>query len=166
MERFEDYYGGTPNIKTVVFKIVPDSDARALQLMTGEIDMAQVTAKTAEGLEEKKELSLYHMETADYRAIAYNFSSPLFFPAPGAGEYSQLCHRSGSHSEDRFLLGEGEAAYSPLQKSEYVNTEMEKFTYDPDKTQELLKAAGWKKGGGWCLGKGWRSSVFCHFRHV
>ena len=36
MERFEDYYGGTPNIKTVVFKIVPDSDARALQLMTGE----------------------------------------------------------------------------------------------------------------------------------
>ena len=146
MERFEDYYGGTPNIETVVFKIVPDSDARALQLMTGEIDMAQVTAKTAEGLEEKKELSLYHMETADYRAIAYNFSSPLFSRHP---ELANIL----SYAIDReaivktVLLGEGEAAYSPLQKSEYVNTEMEKFTYDPDKTQELLKAAGWKKGG-------------------
>lgn len=52
MERFENYYGGEPNIEKVIFKIVPDTDARAMQLKAGEIDMAQITAKTAASFDE------------------------------------------------------------------------------------------------------------------
>jgi hypothetical protein len=36
MEKFDNYYQGSPNIDTVVFKIVEDTDARALQLESGE----------------------------------------------------------------------------------------------------------------------------------
>ncbi len=145
MERFSNYYGGTPNIEKVIFKIVPDSDARAVQLESGEIDMAQITAKTAESLSENEDYAVYRMDTADYRAIAYNFNSPLFSRHPElAGILSYAIDREAVVKT--VLLGEGEAAWSPLQKSEYVNEEMEKFDYDPDKCERLLKEAGWSKG--------------------
>lgn len=144
MERFDNYYGGPANIETVIFKIVPDSDARVMQLLAGEIDMAQITAKSAESVEAEDGFSLYQMDTADYRALAYNFKSPLFEKNP---ELANIL----SYAIDRdaivegVLLGQGETAYSPLQKGPYVNDEIEHFSYDPEKCEKLLQEAGWKK---------------------
>lgn len=144
MERFDNYYGGEPNIETVVFKIVPDTDSRAMQLKSGEIDMAQITAKTAQSVEDAGGFHIYQMDTADYRAIAYNFNTPLFDENP---ELANIL----SYAIDReaivegVLLGEGEAAYSPLQKGEYNNDSIETFDYDPEKCEAQLQEAGWKK---------------------
>lgn len=145
MERFDGYYDGAANIETVIFKIVPDTDAKAMQLKSGDIDMAQITAKTAADIEETGDFNVYRMETADYRAIAYNFAgSPLF------KEYPELANIL-SYAIDRdaiiesVLLGEGQAAYSPIQKNRYALEDMEKFDYDPEKCQQLLAADGWKK---------------------
>lgn len=145
MERFDGYYDGMPNIEKVIFKIVPDTAARVMQLEAGEIQMAQVTAKTAESLKENENYKIYKMATADYRAIAYNFGSPLF------EKYPELANIL-SYGIDRdtivqsVLLGEGESAYSPLQKGLYLNEKIEKFSYDPKRCQDLLEEAGWKKG--------------------
>lgn len=145
MERFDGYYDGTPNIETVIFKIVPDTDARAMQLSSGEIDMAQITAKTAESLEGDQDYTVYCMDTADYRAIAYNFNRPLFSRHPELpGILSFAVDREAI--VESVLLGEGEAAYSPLQKGEYVNEDMKKFDYDPERCEQLLQENGWKRG--------------------
>lgn len=145
MEKFDGYYDGEPNIGTVVFKIVPDTDAKAMQLQSGDIDMAQITAKTAKDVEETGDYNIYRMDTADYRAIAYNFGSPLFKSYP---ELTNIL----SYAIDReaiiksVLLGEGQSAYSPIQKGPYNNDKIEKFAYDPEKCQQLLEADGWTKG--------------------
>ncbi len=150
MERFDNYYGGEANIEKVIFKIVPDTDARAMQLKAGEIDMAQITAKTAASFDEAdfsgaQEFDVYRMKTADYRAIAYNFNHPFFAENP---ELANIL----SYAIDRqaivesVLLGEGEAAYSPLQTGEYNDASIERFEYNPDKCRQLLEGAGWKKG--------------------
>lgn len=145
MEKFADYYGGEPKIEKVMFKIVPDSDAKALQLAAGDIDMAQITPKGAESLAKNKKYSIYPMDTADYRAIAYNFASPLFGRYPElAGILSYAVDRDAI--VDSVLLGEGEAAYSPIQAGPYNNSNMEKFSYNPKKAQQLLQDDGWKKG--------------------
>ena len=65
MEKFDGYYGGAPHIDKVIFKIVPDTDARAMQLQSGDIDMAQITAKTAKTVEKSGEYHIYQMDTAD-----------------------------------------------------------------------------------------------------
>ncbi len=144
MERFDGYYGGTPKIEQVIFKIVPEIDARAMQLRAGEIDMAMITAKTAGSVKAEGGFALYQMKTADYRAIAYNFAKPLFAENPDlAGILSYAIDREAII--ESVLLGEGEAAYSPLQKSPYNNEEMEHFAYDPEKAEALLQEAGWKK---------------------
>lgn len=144
MKKFNNYYGGEPNIETVVFKIVPDSDARAIQIETGDIHMAQVTPKCAKQLEGNEEINIYNMKTADYRAIAYNFNSKLF------KENSELPNiLSYGINRDAIIksvqLGEGEKAYSPIQKNKYNNEDINKFQYNPKKCQALLAENGWKK---------------------
>lgn len=145
MEKFDNYYGGEPNIDRVIFKIVPDTDAKAMQLQAGEIDMAQITAKTASAIRSDENYAVYQMNTADYRAIAYNFGNDFFRKHPELPNIlSYAIDRQGI--VDSVLLGEGETAYSPLQMGEYNNETINKFEYDPEKCKTLLKEAGWAMG--------------------
>lgn len=145
LEKNDDFYLGAPKIDKVVFKIVEDTDARALQLQSGELDFAQITPKAMEQFEGKEDFSLYSMKTADYRGIMYNFNAELF-------KKNRELPAALSYAVDRqaiiksVLLGHGEAAYSPLQMGPYNNEKVEKYSYDPQKTETLLKQNGWKKG--------------------
>lgn len=145
LEKFDDFYKGAPNIDKVIFKIVEDTDARALQLQSGELDFAQITPKAMKEFEGNSDFSLYSMKTADYRGILYNFNAELFKnnrELPAALSYAI----DREAIIDSVLLGHGQAAYSPLQMGDYNNEDVEKYTYDPDKTVSLLEKAGWKKG--------------------
>ena len=85
------------------------------------------------------------MKTADYRGILYNFNTDLFKTnreLPNALSYAI----DRQAIIDSVLLGEGQLAYSPLQAGPYNNPDIEKFDYNPAKAQEMLEAAGWKKG--------------------
>ena len=48
MTKNEDYYLGSPKIDKVIFKIVEDDNTQAVQLQSGEIDMALLDPKNAE----------------------------------------------------------------------------------------------------------------------
>lgn len=146
MKKFDGYYDGPANIEQVIFKIVPDTDAKAMQISAGELDMAQITAKTASGIEETGKYEVYQMDTADYRAIAYNFAGcDLFRENPElAGMLSYAIDREAIVKS--VLLDEGEVAYSPLQKGAYNNDQINTFAYDPEKAESLLQSSGWQKG--------------------
>ena len=78
MEKFDNYWQGEPKIDRVVFRIVEDYNARALQLKSGELNFAQITPKTESRFEGDEGFEVYEMTTADYRGIMYNFNNPLF----------------------------------------------------------------------------------------
>ncbi len=144
MEKFDDYYQGSPNIDTVVFKIVEDTDARALQLESGELNFAQITPKAEKSLAGKEGFEIYNMETSDYRGIMYNFNSEFF---KKNRELPVILSFAIDRQAiiDSVLLGHGQAAYSPLQTGPYCNENIEKYGYSPEKAQGLLEQAGWKK---------------------
>ena len=145
LEKFDDFYLGAPKIDKVVFKIVEDTQARALQLKSGELDLAQVTPKDAKQFEGEDGFVVDVMKTADYRGILYNFGSEFF------GRHRELPNIL-SYAIDRqsivdsVLLGHGEAAYSPLQMGPYNNPDIEKYEFDPEKAKQLLEENGWKMG--------------------
>ncbi len=58
-----------------MFKIVPDDNAKALQLKSGEINLAKVTPKDAQNFTGDDTFTVYDMKTADYRGILYNFNN-------------------------------------------------------------------------------------------
>ena len=159
MEKFDDYYQGTPNIDTVVFKIVEDTDARALQLESGELNFAQITPKAESKFTDKEGYSVYSMTTSDYRGIMYNFNNDFF------KEHREL-PAILSYAIDRqaiidsVLLGHGQVAYSPLQAGTYNNENIEKYTYDPEKAQALLEGEGWAKNADGIYEKGGETLSF------
>lgn len=142
LKRNTDYFVGEPNIETIIFKIVVDEKARALQLQSGELDLAQITPQDAEQFRDDSNFTVYDMNTADYRGILYNFNNDLFKnnrELPNALSYAI----DRQAIIDSVLLGHGEIAYSPLQAGPYNNPDMEKFSYNSAKAKELLEAAGW-----------------------
>ena len=73
LRKNDDYFLGAANIETIVFKIVPDDSAKALQLKSGELDLALLTPKDAATFAGIEGYTTYHMQTSDYRGILYNF---------------------------------------------------------------------------------------------
>ncbi len=144
MEKFDGYYQGAPKIETVVFKIVEDTDSRALQLESGDLNFAQITPKSAKNLKDSEGFTVYDMTTADYRGIMYNFNNEFWQKHP---ELPAILSYGIDRQAiiDSVLLGYGEIAYSPLQAGPYNNPDIEKYDYDPDKTEALLQDAGWTK---------------------
>lgn len=141
----EDYFKGAPNIDRIVFKIVPDDNAKAVQMQSGELDLVQLTPKDAKNFEGKEGITCYEMKTSDYRGIMYNFNNDYWqknkdiIPAINYAIDRQAI-------VDAVLLGEGITAYGPLQRNRYDDPDVEHYDYDPQKAKEVLEAAGCMMG--------------------
>lgn len=151
MVKNEDYFAGAANIDTIIFKIVTDDSAKALQLKNGELDLAQVTPKDAATFEGEEGLTVYDMATADYRGILYNFWNPFWqenadlIPAINYAIDRQAI-------VDAVLLGQGFTAYSPIQLNKYNYDGVEHYDYNPEKAAQVLESVGCERDaeGYWC----------------
>ena len=151
MVKNEDYFGGAANIDTIIFKIVTDDTAKALQLKNGELDLAQVTPKDAKTFDGVDGLTVYDMKTADYRGILYNFGNSYW--TENADLIPAINYAIDRQAIlDAVLLGAGEVAYSPIQMNKYNYDGVEKYDYDPAKAAAVLADAGCEKDadGYWC----------------
>ncbi len=144
MVKNEDYFAGTPKIDRIIFKIVTDDHAKAMQLQSGELDLAQVTPKDATAFRGKEGFSVYDMVTSDYRGILYNFRNEYW---QKNGDLIPAINYAIDRQAmvDAVLLGCGEAAYSPLQRNIYNYEDVEHYDYNPAKAEEMLRALGCEK---------------------
>ncbi len=139
--RNENYFKGAANIERIVFKIVPDDTAKALQMKAGELDLALLTPRDAQTFADMAGYTCYEMKTSDYRGILFNFGHAYWkenrdlIPAV-------CCAIDRQSIIDAVLLGQGVAAYGPLQRNIYDNEAVEQYTYDPERARKILEAAG------------------------
>ncbi len=147
----EEYFAGAAKIDTVIFKIVTDDSAKALQLKNGELDLAQVTPKDAATFQDAEDLTIYDMATADYRGILYNFWNPYWQENADLIPAISFCIDRQA-IVDAVLLGQGFTAYSPIQLNKYNYDGVEHYDYNPDKAAAAFEAAGCEKDadGYWC----------------
>ncbi|RFU64650.1 ABC transporter substrate-binding protein [Peribacillus saganii] len=144
VERNEQFYSTKPKLDEVVFKPVPDANTRAVQLKTGEIDLALMEPGQASSVKEDDPYTIYDIPTADYRAVMYNLRHPLF-KDPAVRQALNF----GVNREDMVkgvLFNKGEAAHGPLQKSWADSPQENAYSYQPEKAAKLLEKAGWTKG--------------------
>lgn len=141
----QEYFKGEPNIDTIIFKIVTDDSAKALQLRSGELDLALLTPKDAQTFADQDGFVCYDMKTSDYRGILFNFANEYW-------QYNRDLIPAVCYGIDReaiiqaVLLGQGVSAYGPLQRNIYNNEEVEHYDYNPEKARAVLEAAGCKRG--------------------
>ncbi len=141
LERNEDYFQGPANIGTIIFKIVPDDNAKALQMQAGELTLAHLTPKDTQLFQGKEGYAVYEMETSDYRGILFNFSNPYW--TENRDLIPAICCAIDRQAIlDAVVLGRGVTAYGPLQRNVYNNEDVERYDYDPARARSLLEEAG------------------------
>ena len=141
----ENYFKGAPNIDTVIFKIVTDDSAKALQLKSGELNLAHLTPRDMQLFEDDDQFVCYNMKTADYRGIMYNFWNPYWQQnADIIPAISFAIDRQAML--DAVLLGHGDIAYGPLQRNVYNCEDVEHYDYNPERSVEILEAIGCERG--------------------
>lgn len=144
LEKNEDYFAGPAKIDSVIFKIVSDDNAKALQLKSGELNLAQVTPKDAVTFEGDDAYNVYTMSTSDYRGILYNFRNEYWQENADLIPAINYCIDRQAII-DAVLLGHGQIAYGPLQKNKYNCEDVEKYDFNLDKAAEAFTAAGCEK---------------------
>ena len=151
LTRNDDYFAGPAKIENIVFKIVSDDNAKALQLQSGELNLSQVTPKDAQNFANSDTYTVYDMKTSDYRGILYNFANEYW--QKNADLIPGINYAIDRQAiVDAVLLGHGEVAYGPLQRNIYNYEDVEYYEYDPEKAAQVFEAAGCTKDadGYWC----------------
>ena len=137
----EDYYLGCPSIDQIIFKIVGDDNAQAVQLESGELDLALLDPRNAQSFAGRDGFTCYDMMTADYRGILFNFWNDYWIENRDLIP-AVCCAIDRQAIIDSVLLGQGMAAYSPLQRNIYNNENVERYGYAPARAKEILESAG------------------------
>ena len=141
LARNEAYFRGMPGIGRVIFKIVPDDNARALQMEAGELDLALLTPKDARNFADREGYICYDMKTSDYRGILFDFHHEFW--QRNRDIIPAVCYAIDRQSiVDAVLLGQGIPAYGPLQRNVYNDEAVEHYDYNPAKAKEILEKAG------------------------
>ena len=136
-----DYFKGATNIDRIIFKIVPDDNAQAVQLESGELDLALLDPKNAANFQGKDGFTCYDMKTSDYRGILFNFWNDYW--TENRDIIPAVCYAIDRQAiVDAVLLGQGMPAYGPLQRNIYNNDAVEHYDYNPEKARSILESAG------------------------
>ena len=141
----EDYFKGAANIDRIIFKIVTDDNAKAMQTRSGELDLALLTPRDSQMFQGDEAYVVYNMKTSDYRGILFNFWTDYWtvnrdiIPAI-------CCALDRQAILDAVVLGHGVVAYGPLQRNIYDNPDVEHYDYDPDRARQIMEDAGCAMG--------------------
>ena len=142
---------GLPYLDGITFRIIPDAALRALALETGEAHASQFDA--VEPVDVQRLAALPHLTMT---TKGYEFVSPIMWidiNTRRAPLNDKRVRQAILHAIDReFILknlffGMGKVATGPIASTtRFYDTNVPKYPFDPKKAEELLEAAGHKKG--------------------
>jgi len=162
-EAFDQYWGKTPSVKRLVFKVIPDETTRLAALKQGEIDILySIRGELAEELRATPGLTL--------KPVIPQGPWWLYFPDqwdPKSPWHDQRVRRAASLAIDRKALNEAiTLGYSKITGSIILYT-FEYFwqppepVYDPARAKQLLAEAGYP--GGFDAGEHYVDSSYSNF---
>ena len=156
MERFDDYYGGAPDlapvgvacVKQVVFRTIPEVSTRAAALLAGEIDIMQtVPAELLDILAQTRGLQVKTTPSTQPKWMEMNVNQAPFDDV--------RVRQAMNYAVDKQLLIDaiygGRAVALPGSLSPYnnfANKSLVPHAYDTEKALALLKDAGWADSDG------------------
>ncbi|MDV3354378.1 ABC transporter substrate-binding protein [Dietzia sp. IN118] len=147
-----DHRDGAPDVDTLVLRSVPDENARAQMIVTGEVDGTVLPPALAAGLAGRDGLELVSVGSADWRAVALPSAHP-FTGDPAVRRALTLAVDRESLVE-HVLAGHGRPATSPITDAypefEPVGVAGEQPDADPAARRAdargQLAEAGWRPG--------------------
>jgi peptide/nickel transport system substrate-binding protein len=156
MERFDDFFGGAPDLEPVgpacvgqaVFRVIPESSTRVAALLAGEVDIIQgVPAELLDILDQTPGIQVKTTAGTQPKWMEMNVNAPPFD--------NVSVRQAMNYAVDKNLIidaiygGRAVALPGPLSPyNNFVNKSLEPYPYDPEKALELLAEAGWTDSDG------------------
>lgn len=138
----EDWWGGEVEVDQLEIAFVPDENARAQRMRSGEFDGAQLSPRLAQTLGGTDGLELVSNPSADFRGISLPQSLPFFRDRDVRVALNLATDRQAMI--DGILLGHGHPLSTPLTPAQGESYEpAARFPFDPDAASRLLDGAGW-----------------------
>lgn len=154
MERFADYYGGSPNIPPVgpakvdrvIFKVIPENSSRVAALLAGDIEIAvELPVHMIKQVEANKRTEVVKVNGTRTFFISLNNTKPPFD--------NPLVRKAANHALnknliiDRILNGTATSLNGVLSPDTFgFDTSLPEYAYDVSKAKKLLSEAGFPKG--------------------
>jgi len=156
LERFDDYYGGSPDlapvepacVSQVVFRVIPEASTRVSALLAGEVDIiTNVPQDLIPNLESNENVQVQTAGGTQPKWLELNVNMAPFDDVN--------VRRALNYAVDKDLIIEqiygGRAVALPGALSPYnnfVNESLSPYPYDAATAADLLKQAGWEDTDG------------------
>ncbi|QPC84621.1 hypothetical protein G4Y79_09655 [Phototrophicus methaneseepsis] len=164
----ETYYGGTPNIDQLVVQVMPDPEVRFQALESGQVDLVTtITPDQALLLESNPDvvletypingwiMNMFNLTDPDNPLSALDEDGNLVEQAPhpilGDVRVREALVMGWDHEDGLFLAGDGALPlYGPVAPvlPQYIDEDLEPYTYDMEGAIALLEEAGWTDSDG------------------
>ena len=146
VEANKDYYGGTPMLDGIVFKVITDGNARLAQIRAGEIDFTIIDPPQVAAVQGAPNLTVRRAPQVNYYFFAVNHDQPKLADVRVRQALSYAIDRQAIVAN--ILKGDARPATGPINPllGDFYNSTVESYPYDLGKAQGLLAEAGWKKG--------------------
>ncbi|RME84382.1 MAG: ABC transporter substrate-binding protein, partial [Caldilineae bacterium] len=156
MERFDDYWGGAPDLPPVgpacvpkaIFRVIPEASTRVAALLANEVDIIQaVPPALVETLEQTPGIVVKSAPSTLPKWMEMNVSKPPFDDI--------RVRLAMNYAVDKDLIveelygGRAVKLAGPLSPfNNFANPDLEPYPYDPEKALSLLAEAGWTDSDG------------------
>ena len=159
LKRNPKYFGTIPKIDQLIWKVVPDSDALALQTISGDVDAAPVlNIRDAPAIRDSGKMTLYETLGGNTQ-ISFQLKNPLF---QDVRVRQALAYGIDTKQLiDTVMQGAAVPATSDILPNSWAyNPNIPTYGYDPAKAKALLAGAGWQPGPDGVLTKDGRRFQF------
>ena len=141
LEAFDEYYGGAPQIKSLTFKVIPDTTTTAIALSTGEVNFAEIDSSNLVMLESNPAVVIAEAPTSGFTFISMNHEKEPFNNV----DFRKAVNYAIDREEIVEICYEGKAEVNSniCAKTRFgYSDDQPQYGYDKDKAVELLEKAG------------------------
>jgi peptide/nickel transport system substrate-binding protein len=139
--RNPNYYSGKPMLAEIIYKIIPDENARLVALEAGEVDETGIPPKDYRKMKAREGINVFEYDSLVYTYLGLNLANPKFA--------DRRVRQALAYATDKDQLvkmifkGLASPAYAPSAPVSWAySDEVNKYPYDPEKARQLLKEAG------------------------
>lgn len=147
LQAFDQWHGGTPKIKNVILRVIPDATTRVLELRRGTVQF-EVNAIPFENVSEfdgKPDFTVDKQPGSVYQYLAFNLKDPILS--------NVKVRQAIAHAIDRqkictdLMRGYAIPTDTMLAKGHWARADnLPAYPYDPNAAKQLLDEAGYKAG--------------------
>jgi len=145
LEVFKEYWGGRAPLDGIIFRFVPDSNARINMVQTGEVDLAlNIPVQDHERLRKTGKIDIETWPTATLARLYMDTAAPPFDEVK-VRQAVKLAIDTEGIARNIFQRN-AVAVDSPISPFSWGYYAADPPIYDPEKAKKLLAEAGWIEG--------------------